>query len=388
MKTFRLLLPFAVVIQLTSGCASLTKIKREYLYQPTLVELANPGLKEVKPTADLKVPTDADVLVFENNIKNVFRGRLNTAMIARHTSATAQVLTAAAAAALTTLSSGSKSAITILAASSALMPQLQQIFDAKGRAAAFEQGAEMLSDAESAYFKALSRTPRKYEQPNAALTPEGANLYVAVLAAIQVVEKLSVAQLPSVDQIRAAKGELIADLKNATTASADTSTPLEVPMKDTATPSFVRLDVEGVTEDGISYSSAGDVVAVKPETDAVILCAQKPGRAIVTAVVKNGGAKRVFMVHVFVPLSLKHTVVAAKVDDEITVEAVAQKISKITVDIPDVVASKTAAADLESTPQSSVTVKCGPNTGSAILHVIGEFGGEGDVTVHVSAKSP
>ncbi len=412
MKTFRFIV--GCLGSLLACSCSFFHPSRDYLYRPTLLEVANPPPKKTEsPATDgsdaaktavpagadadgkpktINVPTDADVLQFANMLKNVFRGQLNESIIARHVSAVSQVLTAAAAATLTTISSGAQNSITILAATSAVMPQLQGIFDAKGRAAAFDQGGELLSQAEAAYYTAIGALPDRTPAEKAAadkggadgnaadalsedvktrinrrLTPQGAALYAAALAAIQVVEKLEVAQLPTIDQIRAAKGEFIAELGATRTQTMEISFPMADPTKAQT----MQVNVSGLAEDNVSYSSAGDVVAAKTDKGALSLTALKPGDALVTVLLNQNGATQKFHVKTYVPLKLNPPgPLRIESAGPIEIAAVGQKLAAATSSDPTVVA---LAPAVDFTKGAIDSVKLTPlKAGQATIWLTGE----------------
>jgi hypothetical protein len=388
MKTFTPMVFACFAALFLAGCSNLTDPNRYYLYRPRLIERANPSLM-AKPNVMPDVladATDAHVLVVVNDLTNIYRGKMNVAMGVRHFSAFTQVLTAAAAAALTTLRPEERIAITVLAASSALMPQFQSIFDAKGRAAAYEQGASMLADAEAAYFTAIAASPGKLKSSRRGLTREGALLYAAALASIQVVEKLAVAQLPTIDQIKTAKGDFLADFANDTSSKAETARTVDIWMKAAATAATSSVPIAGVEPDSIAFSSAPDVVSVVARKNAVELTAHQPGDALITAVTKKDGTKRLLNVTSAVPLELKRTRFTVKRDEEFTLDASPEKIESVTFTPAGIVAVAPTKEALKATPLSQVKITAGKTLGTTVLSVVGENGGEAQATVNVVAK--
>lgn len=178
----------------SEGCAMFNQDKY-YLYNGSVYDRAN-----VKPRDGTQV-TDKDALGFSNDVKTALRQKMNWARIARLTSGTVQVFTAAAAAALGA-ASGSITAVAALAASSAVMPEVQNIFEAKERAEAYQQGVALIEEAEVRYFKTVGGTIN-----NQKFTPAGADFYFEVLASLKLVEKALVAQLPTIEELQKATGK-------------------------------------------------------------------------------------------------------------------------------------------------------------------------------------
>ena len=358
---------------------------RVFLYRPRLIEQANKEMTtnpEAFDPKNLKMPTDRHVLVVVNDLTNVFRGRLNVAMAARHFSSFTQVVTAAAAATLTTLKPSEKTLITILAASSALMPQFQTIFDAKGRAAAYEQGAVMLANAEAAYFKALATTGKDFNPDQ--LTPQGAQLYQAALSAIQVVEQLSVSILPSVEQIRAAKGEFITEFANETAAKASAKAAPAVSLADVKSEQSVAI--ADLQTGSLVFSSATDVVTATADAGNVVLKPHKPGKATITAIAEKDGQRQVTNIPVTVPLTLRQNSIDAKEGDEITIETNPHSvITGFRFSSPDIVTSVTDTATLPNKPEPSVKLKASKE-GTTTVTVLGEYGVSADVEIKVVKK--
>jgi hypothetical protein len=364
-----------------AGCGHIPgpvgKTDRYYLYRPSLIEQANPWLTDAKRTpGTIVLPKDKDVLIVVNDLTNVLRGRLNLAMGARHISSFAQVATAAAAAVFTTLRPEERILITILAASSALMPQLQSVFDAKGRAEAYKQGVEMLDKALGAYVKAVQG---KNIDPASTLTREGTLLFEAAVAAIEVVEKLTVAQLPTPDQIKAAKGEFIAEFSNQVMQS-------ETKLLDGLEVSNAshEASVADMQPDSVVFSSATDVVVAKADTGKVVLSPGKPGKATVTAIVEKDGKRRTTTIPVTVPLKLKEKKIQAKEGAEVSIETEPRSnITGFSFSEAGVLQSVSDSAALPAKPESAITVKA-VKAGTVTVRVFGEYGISSEVVVEIT----
>ena len=90
------------------------------------------------------------------------------------------------------------STVTALSLGSAGIPQLQQIFDAKGRAQTYQDAVRLIEEAEIEY---LAHNPRPSDRE---LTPNGVTLFQRVSASIHVVEKTLAGNLPTVQDMRQA----------------------------------------------------------------------------------------------------------------------------------------------------------------------------------------
>jgi hypothetical protein len=184
---------------------------------PTLVDRVVTKVEDGSQPTWKKDPSDQDVLNFTNDVKTVLRNRMGTKRMARLFSGTFQVLSAATAAALGA-TTGNLTAITALAGASAVTPEVQEIFDARAAAEAYRSGVEMVERAEGQYFeRRAKRVARdKARDPNAVtqlvpdntFTLDAAKLYRQVVASIRVVERTLVAQLPTIEDLRRAVGEI------------------------------------------------------------------------------------------------------------------------------------------------------------------------------------
>ena len=117
--------------------------------------------------------------------------------ITREVSATAQVGLAAFGG-VGAAYNWSKTTLTVLGLASAAIPQLQGIFDAKGRAEVYNQAANMIRDGIWEYYS-LNSSPSSN-----ILTSNGLTLAKKVSAAISLVDNTLVGQLPSPTQMRQA----------------------------------------------------------------------------------------------------------------------------------------------------------------------------------------
>ena len=110
--------------------------------------------------------------------------------ITREVSATAQVGLAAFGG-IGAAYNWSKTTLTVLGLGSAAIPQLQGIFDAKGRAEAYNQAAEKIQDGVLEYY---AHNPRPSSED---FTPNGLTLVNRVASAINLVNDTINGHLPS-----------------------------------------------------------------------------------------------------------------------------------------------------------------------------------------------
>ena len=148
------------------------------------------------PTA---IPPLSDVLAlnYAGSVASILRCKFNGARIARELSSTAQVALAALAGAGATFH-WSASTIAALGLGSAGIPELQKIFDAKGRAQVYQDAVRLIEEAEIEYL-ALNQRPSP-----TVLTQNGVTLFQRVTASIHVVEKTLSGNLPSVKDMQQA----------------------------------------------------------------------------------------------------------------------------------------------------------------------------------------
>lgn len=161
------------------------------------------------PLTDIRV-SDADVVGFSSDIQKALRARMDTARRVRLGSGSAQVLAAAAGASLG-LATGSVATAAALAAFSAVIPEMQHIFQARDRSVAYEQGLEMIQDSETRYYQ--SRTANATNNTietvsTTGLTKSGSQLLMEISACLKVVDKALLQTIPTIEDLQAAKGRL------------------------------------------------------------------------------------------------------------------------------------------------------------------------------------
>ena len=145
------------------------------------------------------IPPLSDVLAlnYASSVASILRCKFNGARITREIASTAQVALAALAGAGAAFH-WSASTITALGLGSAGIPELQKIFDAKGRAQVYQDAVRLIEEAEIEYL-ALNQRPSPTE-----LTQNGVTLFQRVTASIHVVEKTLAGNLPSVQDMQQA----------------------------------------------------------------------------------------------------------------------------------------------------------------------------------------
>lgn len=190
-----------LLILVISGCTSVGHPGRpgdqmivgfDYLNVPSV-------LAESKKITEPIQITDAGVYTFATNLKEYMDIRKNQKGVARKVSGTTQVATAAIAATLAALEANILY-VTAFAAFSALMPELQNIFQAREGSATFRQGSEMIGNAVSEYIGATVDG----KIPSDKLTAHGKNLHGRVQAAIVLVDKALLQLIPTKEQLAAA----------------------------------------------------------------------------------------------------------------------------------------------------------------------------------------
>src|SRR5208337_2934065 len=96
-------------------------------------------------------------LNYASIVADILRARFNGARISSELSSSLQVILAAMAGAGAAFSYGSAT-VAGLGLSSAAIPQLQKIFDAKGRAQSYQDAVRLIEEAEIEYLS-LNQTP-------------------------------------------------------------------------------------------------------------------------------------------------------------------------------------------------------------------------------------
>lgn len=147
-------------------------------------------------TGRLLIPPEAPVLSdglalnYASSVASVLRSKFNGTRIANEVASTVQVTLAAIAGAGAAFDFGA-SVVTGLALGSAGIPELQKIFDARGRTEVFQDAVRLIEEAEIEYLS-FNQNPS-----NTVLTQNGVTLFQRVTASIHLVEKTLAGRIPS-----------------------------------------------------------------------------------------------------------------------------------------------------------------------------------------------
>lgn len=191
-------------------------------YTDKYINIKNFGISIPREGLTVKI-TDADVLGFTDDVKKILQRRSNLARRARMFSGSGQILAAAAGATLGLIAHANVETVAALAAVSAVIPELQTIWDARGRAETYNQGLNLIQKAEARYLeKKTAGGPLKQGISSQELTPEGVELLKEVTASIQVVGTALVELIPTVDELLAAHGKIKDELEQIKVAPAET----------------------------------------------------------------------------------------------------------------------------------------------------------------------
>lgn len=167
----------------------------------TFLNYGNPPSNAPLPPREqlMAAPAVSDGLAinYANSVEIIMRCKATQNRITREVSSTAQIGLAAFGGVGAALN-WSKATLTILGLGSAAMPELQRIFDAKGRAEAYNQAAELIHDGVLEYYAHNS------EPSSTEFTPNGVTLVKKVSAAINLVNDTITGHLPSQKQMQEA----------------------------------------------------------------------------------------------------------------------------------------------------------------------------------------
>ncbi len=161
----------------------------------------NPGA--AAPSDPMVAPAVSDGLAinYANSMEIIMRANATRSRITREVSSTAQVALAAFGG-VGAAFNYSATTLAALGMSSAGIPELQKLFNAKGRAEAYNQAAEMIKDGVWEYYS-LNPSPSSTD-----FTPNGLTLVKRVSSAISLVDTALVGQLPSRKQMLQAVEEM------------------------------------------------------------------------------------------------------------------------------------------------------------------------------------
>jgi hypothetical protein len=162
--------------------------------------------------------SDGLAINYANSIEIIMRCKATQNRITREVSATAQVGLAAFGG-VGAAYNWSKTTLTVLGLASAAIPQLQGIFDAKGRAEAYNQAAERIQDGVLEYY---AHNPRPSSED---FTPNGLTLVNRVASAINLVNDTINGHLPSQASMQKAVEQM-------TPKGTETQNPSEPPVNE------------------------------------------------------------------------------------------------------------------------------------------------------------
>lgn len=206
MKTRIILLFTAIVIIFSASCAS-TRIKTVYQRAKERAENERKAERSGKKEIPLNIQvTDVDVLALSNDIIVVLGDRFQQAGIIRKVSGTIQVITAAAAGLIGISPHEETELIAGLSGASAIVTPLQKIWKEGERAVAFQQGINMVMQAEKRYYASISNNNKGVN--NTSLSKEGAKLFDEVTAALGVVLKTIAGYIPTIEELETATGRI------------------------------------------------------------------------------------------------------------------------------------------------------------------------------------
>lgn len=140
--------------------------------------------------------TDQHVLKFANEVKKFMEIRTNQKGVLRKSSSSLQVISAAFATAFAAFKASAQM-IAGFSGFSAVVPELQNVFQAKEGADAFREGSEMVSNAISDYLVATEGG----RIPSDTLTDAGKELQKRVLGTIVLVNKALLQLIPSKEEV-------------------------------------------------------------------------------------------------------------------------------------------------------------------------------------------
>ena len=178
------------------GCSSADKF--------SFVEYSrNPSQYDAPGAAPRWGATDQQALQFSSNVARLLRAKATGARMTRDVSNSLQVSMAALAGANSAFGFSDRS-LAVLGLGSALIPDVQGIFNAQGRGDAYLDAVRLIETAQGAYMA-------HNQQPSATeLTQNGATLIQRTQASVHVVEKVLSGRVPT-----------IVDLEQATEAMSD-----------------------------------------------------------------------------------------------------------------------------------------------------------------------
>lgn len=367
-----------LVLCISTGCSAISPAynvgARYYLIDVDACRgLLSPEMsKKGQQSADqreLPQPTDYKIVQCASAVESILRERYNNARLARTGGGVLQVATAAVASLLTGMAGGGAVGVaTVLSGTSAIMPELSNIVEAKDRAEAYNDGVRAIGSAAAVYFKAIAAGEGKVSTER--LTPPGAALRESLVTAIHLVEQRLAAQLPTVEDLQKARGEFAR---------------MEV------IPTTVTLDPNQTTTVQVSYggpatgaASDNDKIAsvklINTHTAEITAVAQV-GKATITFSNSRGGAAVVTVRVPIIPLNVSREAMELAEGTERTIE----------VSGPPAATAKSAKADVAEVSRvedgKKVTIKA-RKAGETTIRLYDRSERSDTVKVTVTPKTP
>jgi hypothetical protein len=151
--------------------------------------------------------TDKHIVEFNNRLSNMMRRDMNWNAIIRYASSVLVIGAAASAGALG-IAGASADSIGFTALGGGFIAELQGVFGARDKARAFQQGVELMEEASARYVTALSNDPKNGGiASNNRLTNPGAKLFEESIASLKLVEKILIAEIPTIEEVSKAAGK-------------------------------------------------------------------------------------------------------------------------------------------------------------------------------------
>lgn len=219
--------------------------------------------------------TDQDVLNFTDNLQNMLRTKMHVSTIGAYVASFTAVAVGSAAA-IYAATGGTTAAVAALAASSVFATDTLGIFKPKARARAYQGALALIGQAQGRYFVAISGNGKNGEVSNSQLTRPGANLYVQVMASLNLMEKAIVSEIPTVEDIQLATGKSLGKLNKIALSKTTV----------TLTPEHKEESVTTLEEgEFVVASNRPEIATAKKENGTIKITGEKSGTA--TVIVTN-----------------------------------------------------------------------------------------------------
>lgn len=247
------------------------------------------------------VITDKSVYKFTYLIQDTMRKRVVHGRKWQEGFSALQVIFAAFASAFSASTGVHPDVVTTLAGLSALTPDIENIINAGDKARAYSQALDLVEKANSTYISGRSESggAKGVLIPDDKLTPEGAQLFVSVMATLKVMRDALLETIPSQEDIAKASGNYSIFRLNTNSVdisvqksnskfinSADSSPYTLLPNAEVYFKRSLTV-VKGATIERCS-SNLESIVAVSCSGNELELTPKMEGEALVTVVSKSG----------------------------------------------------------------------------------------------------